>query len=110
MYTSVEASVEAPIEAPVEAPVEAPIEVLVNNDIINIKLVEQESKLDELYEFDLKIYNKLKNQKEKIENFEIPEVFILKYNIYKKLEESNELSKTAFKIEWKKINLIIYYN
>ena len=77
------------------------------------ELKKQKIKLEEdkeSYEYDLKIYNKLKNQKEKIENFEIPEVFILKYNIYKKLEESNELSKTAFKIEWKKINLIIYYN
>ena len=70
------------------------------------ELKKQKIKLEEdkeSYEYDLKIYKKLKNEKEKIENFEIPEIFTLKYNIYKKLEESNELNFNVFKTEWEKV-------
>jgi len=70
------------------------------------QLKKQKIKLEEekeSYEYDLKIYKKLKNEKEKIENFEIPEIFTLKFNIYKKLEESNELNFEVFKIEWEKV-------
>jgi hypothetical protein len=77
------------------------------------ELKKQKIKLEEdkeSYEYDLKIYNKLKNDKEKIENFEIPEIFILKYNIYKKLEESNKLNFNVFRIEWEKVKPINNYN
>ena len=77
------------------------------------ELKKQKIKLEEdkeSYEYDLKIYNKLKNDKEKIENFVIPEIFTLKYNIYKKLEESNELNFNAFRIEWEKVKPQNNYN
>ena len=77
------------------------------------ELKKQKIKLEEekeSYEYDLKIYKKLKNEKEKIENFEIPEIFILKYNIYKKLEESNELNFQVFTKEWEKIKPVNNYN
>ena len=77
------------------------------------ELKKQKIKLEEekeSYEYDLKIYKKLKNEKEKIENFEIPEIFILKYNIYKKLEESNELNFQVFIKEWEKIKPVNNYN
>jgi hypothetical protein len=70
------------------------------------ELKKQKIKLEEekeSYEYDLKIYKKLKNEKEKIENFEIPEIFTLKFNIYKKLEETNQLNFEVFKIEWEKV-------
>ena len=70
------------------------------------ELKKQKIKLEEekeSYEYDLKIYKKLKNEKEIIENFEIPEIFTLKFNIYKKLEETNELNFEVFKIEWEKV-------
>ena len=77
------------------------------------ELKKQKIKLEEdkeSYEYDLKIYNKLKKDKEKIENFVIPEIFTLKYNIYKKLEESNELNFNAFRIEWEKVKPQNNYN
>jgi hypothetical protein len=77
------------------------------------ELKKQKIKLEEdkeSYEYDLKIYKKLKNEKEKIENFEIPEIFTLKYNIYKKLEESNELNFNVFKTEWEKVKPLNNYN
>jgi hypothetical protein len=77
------------------------------------ELKKQKIKLEEdkeSYEYDLKIYNKLKNDKEKIENFVIPEIFNLKYNIYKKLEESNELNFNVFRIEWEKVKPQNNYN
>jgi hypothetical protein len=77
------------------------------------ELKKQKIKLEEdkeSYEYDLKIYNKLKNDKEKIENFVIPEIFTLKYNIYKKLEESNELNFNVFRIEWEKVKPQNNYN
>ena len=77
------------------------------------ELKKQKIKLEEdkeSYEYDLKIYNKLKKDKEKIENFVIPEIFTLKYNIYKKLEESNELNFNAYRIEWEKVKPQNNYN
>jgi hypothetical protein len=77
------------------------------------ELKKQKIKLEEdkeSYEYDLKVYKKLKNEKEKIENFEIPEIFTLKYNIYKKLEESNELNFNVFKTEWDKVKPLNNYN
>ena len=77
------------------------------------ELKKQKIKLEEdkeSYEYDLKVYKKLKNEKEKIENFEIPEIFTLKYNIYKKLEESNELNFNVFKTEWEKVKPQNNYN
>ena len=77
------------------------------------ELKKQKIKLEEekeSYEYDLKMYKKLKNEKEKIENFEIPEIFTLKFNIYKKLEESNELNFEVFKIEWEKVKPLNNYS
>ena len=77
------------------------------------ELKKQKIKLEEekeSYEYDLKIYKKLKNEKEKIENFEIPEIFTLKFNIYKKLEELNELNFEVFKIEWEKVKPLNNYS
>lgn len=77
------------------------------------ELKKQKIKLEEdkeSYEYNLKIYNKLKKDKEKIENFVIPEIFTLKYNIYKKLEESNELNFNAYIIEWEKVKPLNNYN
>ena len=70
------------------------------------ELKKQKKKLEEekqSYEYDLKMYEKLKIEKGKIENFEIPEIFTLKFNIFEKLETSNHLNFEVFKTEWEKV-------
>lgn len=49
------------------------------------------------------MYEKLKIENSKIENFEIPDIFNLKFNIFKKLEDTNELNFDVFKVEWDKV-------
>jgi len=50
----------------------------------------QEKKLE--YETNVKLYYKFKTEKDKEKNFNIPELFIEKYNILKKLESNDELT------------------
>ena len=80
------------------------LKIDINHDINELK--KQKKQLEEdkqSFTYDLKIYEKLKIEKEKIENFEIPEIFALKFNIYEKLEASNNLTFEVFKIEWEKV-------
>jgi hypothetical protein len=52
------------------------------------QLKKEKQKLEEekqTYEYDIKMYEKLKIENSKIENFEIPDIFNLKFNIFKKL-------------------------
>ena len=70
------------------------------------ELKHKKKKLDEekqAYEYDLQIYEKMKIEKGKIENFQIPEIFVLKFDIFEKLENSNQLNFDVFKTEWDKV-------
>jgi hypothetical protein len=70
------------------------------------QLKKEKKKLEEdqqLYEYDIKMYEKLKIENNKIENFEIPDIFALKFNIFEKMEINNQLNYDAFKIEWDKV-------
>jgi len=70
------------------------------------ELKKQKKKLEEekqSYDYDVKMYEKLKIEKNKIENFEIPDIFALKFNIFEKIEASNQLNFEVFKIEWDKV-------
>ena len=70
------------------------------------QLKKEKQKLEEekqTYEYDIKMYEKLKIENSKIENFEIPDIFNLKFNIFKKLEDTNELNFDVFKVEWDKV-------
>jgi hypothetical protein len=64
------------------------------------KLLEEEKTI---YESDIKLYNTFKTELETNKEFEIPELFIEKYNIFKILEETNNLTFDKFKIEWDKV-------
>jgi hypothetical protein len=66
----------------------------------HINLLKQEKKKiqekENEYKYDLELYKKFKELKETNNNFKIPELFVNKYNIFLKLEESNELSFDNF--------------
>ena len=66
----------------------------------------EKKKLDELlqeYNSNLTLYNRFSSEKEKDSNFIIPELFTLKYSIYKKLDTDNNLSFENYKNEWEKV-------
>ena len=70
------------------------------------QLKKEKKKLEEekqLYDYDIKMYKKLKIENNKIENFEIPDIFALKFNIFEKIEANNQLNFEVFKIEWDKV-------
>jgi hypothetical protein len=70
------------------------------------ELKQKKKKLEEekeTYVYDLEMYQKLKKEKEKMENFVIPEIFKLKYDVFEKLEENNITSFDNFKTEWDRI-------
>jgi hypothetical protein len=66
----------------------------------HINLLKQEKKKiqekENEYNYDLELYKKFKELKKTNNNFKIPELFVNKYNILLKLEESNELSFDNF--------------
>jgi len=66
----------------------------------HINLLKQEKKKiqekENEYKYDLELYKKFKELKKTNNNFKIPELFVNKYNILLKLEESNELSFDNF--------------
>ena len=71
---------------------------------INI-LKKQKEKLIEskqVYETDLKLFEMFTNEINKNPNFIIPELFINKYKIFKKLKLENDLSLESFNLEYKK--------
>jgi hypothetical protein len=47
---------------------------------------------------------------QKIQNFEVPEIFSLKYKIFEKLEASKQLNFDVFKVEWEKVKPKNNYN
>jgi len=63
----------------------------------------------QVFNSDLKIYYQFKKAKEQ-ENFEMPDMFITKYDIFKKLEENNQLTFELFKEEWDKVKPKNNYN
>jgi len=63
----------------------------------------------QVFESDLKIYYQFKKAKEQ-DNFEMPDMFIIKYDIFKKLEENNQLTFELFKEEWDKVKPKNNYN
>ena len=70
------------------------------------ELKKQKKKLEEekqSYDYDVKMYEKLKIEKNKIENFEIPDIFALKFNIFEKIEASEQLNFEVFKVELDKV-------
>jgi len=48
------------------------------------------------YDCDIELYEKFKNLKKENQNFEIPDLFIKKFNLFLKLEEDNDLNFEAF--------------
>lgn len=63
----------------------------------------------QVFESDLKIYYQFKKAKEQ-ESFDMPDMFIIKYEIFKKLEENNQLTFELFKEEWDKVKPKNNYN
>ena len=66
----------------------------------HINLLKQEKKKiqekENEYNYDLELYKKFKELKGTNNNFKVPELFVNKYNIFLKLEDSNELSFDNF--------------
>jgi len=52
------------------------------------------------YNSDYKLYNKFKELKKSVINFEIPELFINKYNLFEKLENENRCTFENFNNEY----------
>jgi len=48
------------------------------------------------YDCDIELYEKFKNLKKENQNFEIPELFIKKFDLFEKLEKDNDLNFEAF--------------
>jgi hypothetical protein len=76
------------------------------NDIQNelSLLKKQKEKLEEskkVYEVDIELYNKFKNIKKENINFQIPDMFIDKYELMEKLENENKLCWENFNSEYK---------
>jgi len=70
-------------------------------------LKQKKEKLEQskrVYESDITIYNIFKEKHEK-NNEEIPDIFIKKYNVFKKLENENKLSWENFVKEYKHENM-----
>ena len=70
------------------------------------KLEEEKSS----FNYDVELYKNLNKEKNKTPEFQIPELFVLKYNLIKKLEESNKLDFDNFKLEWDVIKPKNNYN
>jgi len=70
------------------------------------KLEEEKSS----FNYDTELYKNLNKEKLKNPDFIIPELFVLKYNLIKKLEESNKLDFENFKVEWDVIKPKNNYN
>jgi hypothetical protein len=64
------------------------------------KLLEEEKTT---FESDNNLYNMFKKEFETNKEFEIPELFRQKYEIFRRLEESNNLNFDNYKIEWDKV-------
>lgn len=68
-------------------------------------LKKQKEKLEEskkVYEVDIELYNKFKTIKKENINFEIPEMFIDKYDLMEKLENENKLCWENYHSEYKR--------
>ena len=70
------------------------------------ELKQQKKKYDEaknMYDCDIKLYAQFQKEIEKNSNFEIPDIFSLKYGLFEKLEKSNRLTFDVFYEEWEVI-------
>ena len=80
----------------------------------DINLLKEKQKKDEenkiQYEFDIKLYERFKNEKSKNILFIIPEMFIKKYNIFQNLENENKLSLENFLAIYKPDKITTNYN
>jgi len=68
----------------------------------------QKNKIEQsknVYENDIKLYNMFKKSAEESPSFVIPEIFVKKYDIFKKLESENKLSWENFVDEYKNENM-----
>jgi len=78
------------------------------NDQHNINLLKnQKEKIIESknkYNIDLDIYKLFKNNLKEDTDFKIPELFVNSFNIFKKLEEENNLSWESFASEYKQVD------
>lgn len=68
------------------------------------KQKEQLQEREQIYNTDIELFNKFNKMKTENESFEIPELFIKKYNILLKLKESNTLSCENFYKEYNPTN------
>ncbi len=71
------------------------------NELKQKKKKYEESK--NTYDSDIKLYATFQKEKEKNDQFVIPEIFSLKYELFEKLEKSNRLTFDAFYEEWEVI-------
>ena len=78
------------------------------NELKYKKKLYEESKIT--YNSDLVMYNKFNEEIKRNEKFKIPSLFILKYNLFKQLDDANELTFETFYEEWEKIKPKNNYN
>jgi len=80
----------------------------------NINVLKKEKeKMNEskhVYEVDLKLFNKFKNIKKENVNFQIPDMFIDKYNLMLELENENRLTWENFYNMYKPKNFHTSYS
>ena len=74
------------------------------HNINKLKLEKKKLKEAEAeYNINLNLYKKFSEEiAKKSENFSIPELFLLKYSIYEKLDKENNLNFESFKVIWDK--------
>ena len=75
----------------------------INHQLNELKLEKKRLKeLEAEYTSNLNLYKHFVETKNKNKEFKIPELFILKFNIYEKLDEENNLNFESFKNIWNK--------
>ena len=76
---------------------------VLTNEINQLKLKKKKlQELEQEYNINLNLYKKFVEEKTKDSNFKIPELFILKYSIYERLDKENNLNFENYKIIWEK--------
>jgi len=76
---------------------------VLTNEINQLKLKKKKlQELEQEYNINLNLYKKFVEEKTKDSEFKIPELFILKYSIYERLDKENNLNFENYKIIWEK--------
>lgn len=86
------------------------MKVDIGSNINKLKIEKQ--KLEEAktkFEYDLGLFEKFKNIKEKNNDFEIPELFKNKYNVFSLLEQQNDISFESFSENYNEEKILTSY-